>query len=83
MAHNPVVQPLSSQLMVTGCSQTKAIFSFTGQSTDSLLNCQSTISDEVIDSLFQRPVLEELSMNLSLEEFTKAIKQLYMGMSSG
>ncbi|CAM2107065.1 unnamed protein product [Caretta caretta] len=48
---------------------------------DSVLNCQSTMSDEAINSLRQCPVLEELSMNPSLDNGTKAIKQLSMGKS--
>ena len=50
---------------------------------NSVLNRVSTISDEAIDQLPQRPIHDELDDALTVAETIKAVKQLSSGKAAG
>jgi exonuclease III len=50
---------------------------------DKVLNCQSSVSSEALDDIEQLPLLESLSNTPSLDEVTKAVKQMSSGKAAG
>jgi len=49
----------------------------------SVLNCQSSVSQQALDDIDQRPMLKYLSLTPSLAEVTKAVKQMSSGKVPG
>ena len=48
-----------------------------------ILNCPSTVSDAELDEIEQLPVLEHLSMALTVPEVQKATRQISTGKAAG